>query len=888
MGLLSFANLAYLENQYDCYQKGPQVVDLSWRYFFEGWDLAQTLPLSSDSTREMRGYALIDAYRAHGYLKAQVNPLKTDELEKVEVLLPSYYGLEERDLDKQVDTAGLLPQTKASLREIQAVLEKTYCNFIGIQYKGLEMPGLEKWLQETIEPNFPLPFSIEEKKEIFQSLSQAEFFEIFMHKKFVGQKRFSLEGGESLIPMLRFLFELAAEEGVTEVVFGMTHRGRLNVLGNLLNKPFSSIFHEFKNGPLPSSKKRGDVKYHKGFEGYFLSKKGKKVGVILSANPSHLESVDPVVEGLVRAKQEDQSRKLILPLLIHGDASIAGQGVVYETLQLGRLAGYQTGGTIHLVINNQIGFTTLPSEGRSTRYCTDIGIPFRAPIFHLNGDRPEESVYAMMLALRIRQQFECDVFLELNCYRKHGHNEGDEPLFTHPIEYQAIMNKRSVRELYQEQLIKDGIYDLAAVKKIEVEFLATLEKSFEEPFASVYPDVSSDDSKKNNFEINPLAIPLPRLIELAKFFCTVPESFNLHPKIKKLIGRRLEMIEGDPLLLSVDWGMAEHLAYATLLSEGIPIRISGQDSCRGTFSHRHAIWVDQKERGFLYSPLSHLDNPKKNGKFEIINSPLSEFAVLGFEFGYSLAHTQTLVIWEAQFGDFSNEAQVIIDQYIASGEQKWGCRSGITLFLPHGYEGQGPEHSSARIERFLQLSADDNWQVISCTTPAQFFHILRQQMLKKQLKPLIIFTPKELLRHPQCLSAPNDFSKGRFEGIIDDSIEKPQIVLLCSGKIYYDLLSEKKESRMALVRIEQLYPFPMAAFQHLVEKYQGAEWRWVQEEPSNMGAWGYLSPILESIVKKKVRYVGRKSASSTAAGFFSVHRQEQQQIIEEAYRVEKI
>ena len=874
MDEISFSNLAYLEEQYQKYRANPEGIEPSWRHFFEGWELARSLAPAAVSL-DLKIYRLIEAYRVYGHLKAQVNPLSNHCPDVKELSLVNL-GFKESDLNHPFPTCGFLSKPEALLKEIIEALEKTYCGYIGFEYMGLRMPELETWLQKMIEPNCLIPFSKEEKLSIFNDLNKAELFETFLHTKYVGQKRFSLEGGETFIPMVAFILEEASEEGVTDVFIGMAHRGRLNVLANILNKSYESIFHEFEDTYDPSLiEGTGDVKYHKGFSGTLPTKKGKQIGVTLSANPSHLESVDPVVEGQTRAKQEIQGHDSALPILVHGDASVAGQGVVYETLQLCKLRGYETGGTVHIVINNQIGFTTLPKDSRSTRYCTDIALSFSAPVFHVNAERPDECVYAALLALKIRQKFKCDVFIDLNCYRKYGHNESDEPAFTQPLEYQLIREKQTIRAIYRAQLIQESVLETALADRIDKEFRDHLQSALEK-VSSMAPSGSS--VREDPFETYPTAVSADTLIELAEDFCRVPGDFNLNPKIRRLLEDRLAMMKNK-----IDWGMAEHLAYASLLVDGVHVRISGQDSRRGTFSHRHAMWVDQKREEIRYFPLSHLQ--KKKALFDVFNSSLSEFAVLGFEFGYSLFYPRALVIWEAQFGDFANGAQIIIDQYIASSEQKWGHRSALTLLLPHGFEGQGPEHSSARMERFLQLSADNNWQIVDCTTPAQLFHLFRRQVLRKSAMPLIVFTPKGLLRHPACVSRLSDFSEGSFQEIIDDSVDNPQTILLCTGRIYYDLLAERKRDDVAIIRIEQLYPFHREKFQNLVQKYKKAQiWRWVQEEHSNAGAWNYIKPLLEEGIGRPVEYAGRGPSASTAAGSYALHKKQHAKLIEDAFK----
>ncbi len=728
----NFSNLATLEAFYERYLKDPESVDRSWRLFFEGMQLGLStkaaVQLLKGGSPDLRVYNLIHAYRTFGHLLARVNPIATQPPADVPELNLENLGFKPEEVSVSFPTVGFLKEEMAPLQTIIDALKETYCRTIGIEYMGLGEPAIERWLQEKIEPGFALHLSSEEKVDILHHLNRAEMFESFIHTKYVGQKRFSLEGGETLIPMLVGMIEQGSDEGVGELVLGMAHRGRLNVLANILNKSYTQIFGEFEDHYAPDEfEGTGDVKYHKGFSGGLKLKNGKEVSITLSANPSHLESVDPVVEGQVRAKQEikgDKSkRREVVPVLIHGDAAIAGQGVVYETLQLMRLNGYATGGTIHFVINNQIGFTTLPKDTRSTRYCTDIARAFGSPVFHVNAEDPEACVAVAKIAIRLRQAFQCDVFIDLNCYRKYGHNESDEPHFTQPLEYKLIGEKKPIRTLYRERLIQEGVLAASDAEKLEEEFktglkeaqeaVQTLAQKKKEEQTTIKPDLFAPFKTK---------VALETLKKLAESFCHVPEGFHINSKIeKRLLHERLEMINGDVSKASIDWGMGEHLAYATLLIEGVHVRIAGQDVRRGTFSHRHGMWVDQ-ENEQRYFPLAHLQ--KGQALFDIFNSPLSEFAALGFEFGYSLSYPKSLTLWEAQFGDFANGAQVMIDQYFASSEQKWGNATNLTLLLPHGYEGQGPEHSSARIERFLQLAGDENIQVVelldSCAALSYF------------------------------------------------------------------------------------------------------------------------------------------------------------------------
>ncbi|MFI5334058.1 MAG: 2-oxoglutarate dehydrogenase E1 component [Chlamydiales bacterium] len=890
----NLTNLAALETLYEKYTQDPRKVDPSWRLFFEGLELGiASVPLTSErGSTDLRVHELIYAYRTYGHLLAHVNPLESKQNKKVPELELNNFGFTEADLDTNVPSIGFLKEKEVPLRTLVDALQTTYCRTIGIEYMDLGEPKIESWIQKRIEPYFALNLSSEEKIDILHALNKAEIFESFLHTKYVGQKRFSLEGGETMIPMLVGLLEEGAEEGVKEAVLGMAHRGRLNVLANILNKSYTDIFREFEDHYIPNlCEGTGDVKYHKGFRGAYLTKSREEIKVTLSPNPSHLESVDPVLEGEVRALQElrgDRSkRKEVVPILIHGDAAIAGQGVVYETVQLSRLNGYATGGTLHIIINNQIGFTTLPKDTRSTRYCTDIARAFGSPVFHVNAEDPEGCVAVAKLAIALRQTFECDVFIDLLCYRKYGHNEGDEPTFTQPLAYRQIHSKQSVRTLYRTQLIRAGVINETTAAALETEFKEGLQTALES-ITSVAPTNGEEkpSAKGDLFAKIETSVCVERLQLLARTFCHVQEGFHIHPKIQKLLGERLAMMSSDKA--SIDWGMGEHLAYATLLTEGVHVRIAGQDVRRGTFSHRHGVWVDQKSAEH-YFPLSHLD--PKQALFDLFNSPLSEFAALGFEFGYTLFYPNALVIWEAQYGDFVNGGQIIIDQYLSSSEQKWNHTSNLTLFLPHGYEGQGPEHSSARLERFLQLCGEENMQVANVTTPAQLFHLLRRQAKRAVKKPLILFTPKALLRHPQCVSRLHDFTEGTFEELLDDPCprEKTERILFCSGKIFYDLMAERERRNafhIAILRVEQLYPLNRARVQELLQKYSGfKECIWVQEEHENMGAWEYMRPLLDRELggKMSTRYVGRGRSAAPAAGSFARHKKQHLQLLQEAF-----
>ncbi len=889
----NLANLSMLEALYKSYRSDPTSVESSWRHFFEGMEFgssgATSLAEGVKESPDLRVYLLIDAYRKFGHLMASCNPISTQVAQEPRELNLQHLGFKEGELATLFPTCGFLKEPKAPLKEIVAALKKTYCGKIGVEYMGLGSPELETWVQSKIEPFFPLDLSKEDKIRVLHRLNQAELFENFLHTKYVGQKRFSLEGGETMIPMLAAMIDTGAELGVIECVLGMAHRGRLNVLANILNKSYALIFREFEDFYAQNQfEGTGDVKYHKGFVGALETRSGKRIPVTLVANPSHLESVDPVVEGICRAKQEIFRRQAsqypdIVPILIHGDAALAGQGVVYETMQFGNLNGYTTGGTVHVVINNQIGFTTLPKDSRSTLYCTQIARSFRAPVFHVNAEDPEGCVRVAQLAMQIRHHFHCDVFIDLNCYRKYGHNESDEPTFTQPLEYAIIKNKRSIRSLFKEQLIQEKTIAPEQAEQLEEEFKASLKqpappRSNEPHDEKPLPEVKLADIKT--------AVDSSTLITLAEKLSAIPEGLAIHPKIKRLQQERLAMVKADPAYPNIDWGMGETLAYASLVSEGVHIRLSGQDARRGTFSHRHAIWMDQvKEQ--KYFPLSHVSPAQ--APFDVYNSPLSEYAVLGFDFGYSVAYPRSLVIWEAQFGDFANGAQIIIDQYIASSEQKWGLSSNLTLLLPHGYEGQGPEHSSARIERFLQLAGHNNTRIANCTLPAQLFHVLRAQALNTTKKPLVLFTPKALLRHPLCLSSLQEFAAGSFHEVLDDPQKNAsaQTLLLCSGKIYYDLIAERekrKRSDIAVIRIEQLYPFPRDQLEGILKGYPSCKRSaWVQEEHKNMGAWEFIHPHLIPLLKTPVDYIGREQSASPAVGSHALHQQQLEMLMRQVF-----
>ncbi len=898
---IAISNPELFESIYRKYLNDRTSVDPQWQKLFSEWGAdihyptktfarSDTEKSNDTSSKQLRIYRLIDAYRNFGHLAADVNPLEGNKKEPWQLSLQTL-GFREEELSQYFPSCGLFEQDEKPLVEILTALKEIYCQHIGVEYLGFHSPELEAWLQNKIEfSRFKVQLSIEQKQEILQQLSKSELLETFLHTKYIGQKRFSIEGGETLIPMLAFLIDSGADKGVREFYIGMAHRGRLNVLANIINKTYANIFTEFDENYIPQSLEgSGDVKYHKGFFSNVKTIHGHAVSIQLVPNPSHLESVNPVVEGEVLARQiklNDKEKFEVLPILIHGDAALSGQGVVYETLQLSKLPNYSTGGTIHIVVNNQIGFTTLPREARSTFYCTDIAKAFGAPVFHVNAEYPEDCVYVILLAMEMRQRFHCDVFIDLNCYRKYGHNEGDEPFFTQPVDYKKIRSKKSIREIYKERLISQGVLEQFVVESLESEFKKALNQALK---STKLPGTEQEEAEniqplsKDLFQKIHTGVKYSTLRKVAEQICSVPAGFNIHPKLEHLYKDRLSMIVPRNHARPIDWGMAELLAYGTLIAEGVPVRLAGQDSGRGTFSHRHALLVDQQDAHYFF-PLNLID---AKVKATIVNSPLSEFAALAFEYGYSVAYPESLVIWEAQFGDFANGGQIVIDQYISSAEQKWRQKSGLVLFLPHGYEGQGPEHSSGRLERFLTLAGNDNLIIVYPTTPAQLFHVLRRQQIGFLQKPLIIMTPKGLLRLPECVSNLEDLENDTFKEIIDDEEEyrRAKKLVFCTGRIYYDLKAERtkrNQEDIALIRIEQLYPLDIETLKQIFQKYSMAKgWVWAQEEPENMGAWGYISDLIKAAdaQKRSFEYIGRARSASPAAGSYYIHKQEYQKII---------
>ncbi len=865
---------------------------------------------NTDIAKEAAVIQLINSYRIRGHLLANINPLGNDPAYHPE-LDPASYGLSIWDLDRPFlagavkapsGAIGSYMQPYETLREILDRLRTTYCGSIGIEYMHIQNPQQKQWLQDRMEGTMNA-WKIEDpvRRRILSRLVQAEEFEHFLQTRFVGQKRFGLEGLESTIVALDEILERGANENVHEAVIGMAHRGRLNVLANVVGKSMTQVFSEFEGQPDPNTVQgSGDVKYHLGASGIHHSTQGKEILVSVAFNPSHLEAVDPVVEGLVRPKQDrigDEKRERVLPILIHGDAAFIGQGVVAEVLQMSQLDGYTTGGTIHVITNNQIGFTTNPLDGRSSIYCTDIALSVQAPIFHVNADEPEACLRAAQLAYDFRQRFKRDVVIDIIGYRRQGHNEADDPSYTQPVMYRKIKNTQTVLTQYAERLVREKFADQDHIDSLRAQVRNRLNETYDESkknreeftieeFAEVPAEALFQPSPSTAADYN-------TLVQVIEKCTTLPEEFNLHPKLKSLLDRRREVLRGAP----IDWGFAETLAFGSLALEGTPVRLSGEDVTRGTFTQRHLEFSDY-ETGEPYCPLKHLD--PKQAKFEAVNSLLSEFAVMGFEFGYSVADPLTLVLWEAQFGDFVNGAQIIIDQFVVSAESKWNQPSGLVLLLPHGLEGQGPEHSSARIERFLQLCAEDNIQVCQCTTPAQYFHLLRRQMhcgsdRRGLRKPLVVFTPKFLLRYNKATSRLEELTSGAFQEVIGD----PQYVgsqvkriLLCSGKVYYDLVNKREElgrSDVAIIRLEQMYPFPLQRLVDILRRYpEVAELFWVQEEPENMGAWYFVEEQLQAIINpggtgRQLRYVGRPTAASPAAGALKVHNDQQNGLANEAF-----
>ncbi len=952
LSFLTGANSEYIAHLYSSYLKNPGSVDPSWKDFFitlndreitilrelhgaswtpaenrrdqNGFDDVQpansnanthgapAMAASGDARAaaldSIRALQLIRAYRARGHLLANLDPLGLKQIDYHPELDPAHYGFTDADKNRKIFVGGVLGMDTATLDEILTALKQTYCGSIGVEFLHMSDPDEKQWVQERIEgPRNQTDFTVNGKRAILQRLTAAENFEKFLHTKYVGTKRFGLDGGESMIPCIEQIMKRGGQLGLKEIVVGMAHRGRLNVLTNVMGKPFTAVFSEFQGvSAVPDDVQgSGDVKYHLGTSAD-RDFDGNVIHLSLTANPSHLECVNPVVIGKVRAKQAqrgDGGNRMVMPLLIHGDAAFAGQGVVPETLMMSDLPGYRIGGTMHIVINNQIGFTTRPQFARSGPYCTDVAKMVGAPIFHVNGDDPEAVVHVARMAIEYRQQFGKDVVIDLYCYRRFGHNEGDEPAFTQPLMYKKIKDKETTREIYAQQLIKESVVTDAEAKAMSDEFNKYLEDAFEatksyKPNKADYLEgrwtgmkVAYGDDRRGE-----TAVPVDRLQEVGKALYTVPPSFAANPKIVRLLEAKKKMFETGK---EFDWATAEALAFGTLLRDGYAVRLSGQDVGRGTFSHRHAIMYDQNTEE-KYIPLQHVAD--KQPKFEAHDSPLSEFAVLGFEYGYTLAEPKTLTLWEAQFGDFVNGAQTIIDQFISSGESKWLRMSGLVMLLPHGMEGQGPEHSSARPERFLELCAEDNMQVTNITTPANYFHVLRRQMCRDFRKPLINMSPKSLLRHKLAVSDLADFGPGTaFHRVLwdndRDTLAKPKDIkriVLCTGKVYYDLLAERRERKIdnvMLLRVEQLYPFPHKTLAEELKQYPNADIVWCQEEPQNQGYWHFVDRRIEAVLAEikhkspRPRFVGRIPAAAPATGLLARHQAEQAKLIGEALKV---
>jgi len=885
---LSNASPESVDALYQAYLKHPESVDESWRDFFKGFEFAQQhfpqMPSATQnfSSKEFNVMALIEGYRTRGHLFTKTNPVRERRSYSPNLALEQF-GLSSGDLETVFQAGVQIGMGPAKLKDIVAYLDAVYCHHIGIEFMYIRDPEKLQWLKEQFhEISHEQTFNNQEKLEILEALNQAVGFEKYVHRKFVGQKRFSLEGGESLIPALASAIQRGAESGVEVVVMGMAHRGRLNVLRNVFQKPAAEIFAEFMGNAYIESNFDGDVKYHLGYDGTVKTASGQSVHLNLLPNPSHLEAVGPVAEGLTRAFADQDlggDLKKAMPIVIHGDAAIAGQGVVYEMVQMSKLEGYRTGGTLHLVVNNQVGFTTNYLEGRSSTYCTDVAKVVQAPVFHVNADNAEAVVRVMRLAVAYRQRYNEDVFVDLLGYRKHGHNEGDEPRFTQPLLYKNIDKHPDIYQLYKKQLLESGVLDAAQAELKEKQYAAhldeELEKSKQVQAAFVRPFLGSRYAsfKKAGIadvEKSPATgLPKKTLQIWLNSLNSLPADKAFLRKISKIFADRQEMVKTDRL----DWALGEALAYASVLAEGGHVRLSGQDCVRGTFSHRHAI-VRVEDSEEEYTPLDHI--PGKKGRFNVYNSLLSEYAVLGFEYGYALGIPSGLTLWEAQFGDFNNGAQIVIDQYISSGEDKWHSQNGLVMLLPHGYEGQGAEHSSARLERFLNLCAELNMQVINCTSPANFFHALRRQLHRPFRKPLVVMSPKSLLRHPECVSSIDDFAgKTAFQEVIDDPSAKASEVttlVFCSGKIYFELIARKKAEKanhIALIRIEQLFPFPATQVNAIIDGYLKADrFIWVQEEPENMGAWSFILRANHKSQKRvlPLEVIAQQASASPATG----------------------
>ena len=896
--------LAAIEDLYQTYLENPKSVDESWQQFFAGFELARTnyqqkpVNLKSDKIdKEFSILSLIHGYRQRGHLFTKTNPVRSRR-KYTPTLDIENFGLEKKDLETVFQAGNDIGIGPAKLKDIIEHLEATYCLSIGVEYVYMRHPEVVQWLKQRMESTRNSEEYSEEKRlHFFYHLKLAVGFENFIHKKFVGQKRFSLEGAEALIPSLDAVIEKGAELGIEEFVIGMAHRGRLNVLANILEKPYDNIFKEYTGKEYEDDISQGDVKYHLGYENEVVTDHGKKVKLKLVPNPSHLETVGPIAEGVVRSQIDSLYNKdfdKAAAIIIHGDAAIAAQGVVYETIQMSKLDGYKTGGTIHLVINNQVGFTTSYLEARSSTYCTDVAKVTRSPVFHVNGDDVEALIYTVQLAMEFRQKFNSDVFIDILCYRKYGHNEGDEPRFTQPMLYKIIEKHPNPRDIYSDKLNSLGVMSAEESKKEIKEFEQFLENKYKDSEKIQKVKIRRflnneykpyEMPQRNSFDVNvETGVSLKTLKEIGDKINTLPKDLTFFKKVERIISDRKMMMNDGRL----DWAMAELLAYGTLVNEGHPVRLSGQDSERGTFAHRHAAFVvegtDEK-----YFPLKYVS--KNQAPFHVFNSLLSEYAVLGFEYGYALAQPNGLTIWEAQFGDFHNVAQVIIDQYISSAFEKWGMMNGLVLFLPHGFEGQGPEHSSGRIERFLELSANNNMQIVVPSTPANMFHLLRRQVKMNMRLPLVVFTPKSLLRHPMAISKIEEFEKGGFAEIIDDPLALPELVesvVFTSGRLYYDLEKHQVENgitNVAVVRMEQIYPISYKLINEILKKYKNSnQLIWAQDEPENMGAWPFINRKLADLGFK---VVSRKESASPAVGLMDKHKKSLEEILNSTFVVKE-
>ena len=920
--LLTGENATFVDGLYLQWQKEPSSVEEHWAKVFSAWEREErvgfapytpspptvfqrrgqdvVVDVAAAAHRQARIAQLINAYRVHGHHEANIDPLERRQIQKHPELDPAYYGLTAADLELNVSGVGVYGVGDViSAKNLIHRMRKAYCGGFGVEFMNISNPVKKKWLQErieTLQDHYVL--STEQQIRMLRHLADSENFEQFLHNRYPGTKRFSLEGAEPLIPLLASLIDVLAEHGTNRVMLGMAHRGRLNVLANIFNKPIRYIIDEFDDEAHRVFEISGDVKYHLGYSSDFHTPTGKTVRITLAFNPSHLEAVNPVVEGRCRARQDrigEDGKRQIVPLLIHGDAAFAGQGIVAETFQMSGLEGYSTGGSIHVVVNNQIGFTTSPKDARSTPYCSDIARMLAIPIFHVNGEDIEAVAAVAQIAAEWRQTFGQDVVIDMYCYRKWGHNEGDEPSYTQPLLYDVIKKHASAKEMYADKIVKENTEltrdDVNAVindSKIRLEAHLQNEVSYDSYTSTGVTEQRKRWKKvKDGVDGTDTAVPLERLQALLRKANTIPKGVKPHRKIMRLMSERMQRVEGE---LPIDWALGEQAAYATLVTEGYLVRLSGQDSGRGTFSHRHAVLTDITN-GEEYVPLNNIEEGQAS--FHVYDSFLSEAAVLGFEHGYTLDQPDGLVLWEAQFGDFANGAQIIIDNFIMATEQKWARNSGLVMLLPHGYEGQGPEHSSARLERYLQLCAEDNVVVANCTTPANFFHLLRRQMHQPTRKPLVVMSPKSLLRHPRCISRLEDMATGSFQELFPDADVAPaevQRLVFCSGKIYFELLEKKEElqeKRVALCRMEQLYPFPKDLVQREISRFSNVEVVWCQEEPQNMGAWPMMDEWLaQELGGRMPRYIGRKRAASPATGSPKVHKREQQSIVEKVFHFE--